>query len=134
MKTIEVVSAIIIKHNMVFVTQRGYGEFKDQWEFPGGKIEPGESKENAIVREIKEELDADIQIVSFLNTIKYEYPSFKLIMHNFICALASEHLKLLEHEAAKFIAPEDLDEVPFLPADRLILPDLKKYLNKKCIS
>ena len=134
MKTIEVVSAIIIKNNMVFVTQRGYGEFKDQWEFPGGKIEPGESKEHAIIREIKEELDADIQIVSFLNTIHYEYPSFKLIMHNFICVLAADHLELLEHEAAKFVDAGDLDAVPFLPADRLILPDLKEYLGKKYIS
>ena len=128
MKTIEVVAAIIVDKGRVFVTQRGYGEFKDQWEFPGGKVEPGESREEALAREIKEELDAEVEIVSYLNTIEYTYPAFRLKMHNFICHLAGDHMNLLEHEAARFVSSEELDEVPFLPADLLILPDLKKWL------
>ena len=129
MKTIEVSSAIIISDNKIFVTQRGYGEFKDKWEFPGGKLEPGESGEQCVVREIKEELDADIKVIRFLNTIEYTYPTFHLIMHNYICELKHSHLSLLEHEAAKFIGKTDLDNIDFLPADLLILEDLKKYLS-----
>ena len=128
MKTIEVVAAIIVDKDRIFVTQRGYGEFKDQWEFPGGKIEPNESREEALVREIKEELNAGIEIISFLSTIEYTYPTFQLKMHNFICHLASDHIDLLEHEAARFVSAHELDSVPFLPADLLILPDLKKWL------
>ncbi len=129
MKRIEVSSAIIIEDNKVFITQRGYGEFKDKWEFPGGKLEAGESGEQCIVREIKEELDADIDVIRFLNTIEYTYPAFHLIMHNYICKLKNSHISLLEHEAAKFIDKTDLDNVDFLPADLLILEDLKKYLS-----
>lgn len=129
MKTIEVCSAIIIKNEKIFITQRGYGEFKDKWEFPGGKLEEGESGEDCIVREIKEELDADIKVISFLNTIEYSYPTFHLIMHNYICELKNGHLLLLEHEAAKFVDITDLDKIDFLPADLLILDDLKKYLS-----
>lgn len=129
MKTIEVSSAIIISDNKIFITQRGYGEFKDKWEFPGGKLEPGESGEQCVVREIKEELDADIKVIRFLNTIEYTYPTFHLIMHNYICKLKHSHLSLLEHEAAKFIGKTDLDNIDFLPADLLILEDLKKYLS-----
>lgn len=129
MKTIEVCSAIIIKDKKIFVTQRGYGDFKDKWEFPGGKLEVGESSEECIVREIKEELDADIKVIRFLNTIEYTYPTFHLIMHNYICELKNSHLSLLEHEAAKFIGKTDLDNIDFLPADLLILEDLKKYLS-----
>lgn len=128
MKTIEVCSAIIIRDKKIFVTQRGYGEFKDKWEFPGGKLEEGESGEDCIVREIKEELDADIEVVDFLNTIKYTYPTFCLIMHNYICKLKKDHLSLLEHEAAKFISVDELDSVDFLPADKLILNDLRKVI------
>ena len=130
MKNIEVSAAIIIKDNKIFITQRGYGEFKDMREFPGGKLEPGESSEQAIVREIKEELDADIEIVQYLNTIEYQYPAFHLTMHNYICKLKNEHLKLLEHEAAKFINSSELDSINFLPADLLILNDLKNYILK----
>lgn len=128
MKEIEVSAAIIIKDKKVFVTQRGYGDFKDMWEFPGGKLEKGELPEACIVREIKEELDADIEVVTFLNTIKYSYPTFCLTMHNFICRLKSKHISLLEHEAAKFVDIIELDKVDFLPADLLILKDLKEYL------
>ena len=131
MKIIEVCAAIIIKNNRVFVTQRGYGSFKGQWEFPGGKIETGESKEECLIREIKEELNANISIVQYLNTIEYDYPTFHLIMHNFICSLKDDHYDLLEHEAAKFVEIDSLDQVEFLPADILILEDLKKYLSSK---
>ena len=129
MKIIEVSSAIIIKNNQIFVTQRGYGEFKDKWEFPGGKLEQGESGEDCIVREIKEELDAEIRVIKFLNTIEYTYPTFHLIMHNYICELKNSHLSLLEHEAAKFVDIADLNKIDFLPADLLILNDLIKYLS-----
>ncbi|MBQ7995242.1 MAG: (deoxy)nucleoside triphosphate pyrophosphohydrolase [Bacilli bacterium] len=129
MKTINVSAAIIVSENRIFVTQRGYGEFKDMWEFPGGKIENNESPEAALIREIKEELDADIEIISYLNKIEYTYPSFHLVMHNFICKLKENHLSLLEHEAAKYISIDELDSVDFLPADLLILPDLKKYFG-----
>lgn len=129
MKTIEVSSAIIIKDNKIFITQRGHGEFKDKWEFPGGKLEAGESGEQCITREIKEELDANVEVVDFLNTIEYTYPAFHLIMHNYICKLKRNHLALLEHEAAKFVDIDDLDKIDFLPADLLILDDLKKYLS-----
>ena len=129
MKVIEVSSAIIIKNNKIFITQRGYGDFKDKWEFPGGKLESGESGEDCIVREIKEELDADINVISFLSTIEYTYPTFHLIMHNYICGLKNNHLSLLEHEAAKFVDIAELDRIDFLPADLLVLEDLKKYFS-----
>lgn len=129
MNNIEVSAAIIIKDNKVFITQRGYGEFKDMWEFPGGKLEYGESGESCLIREIKEELDADITVIKKLNTIEYDYPAFHLIMHNFICKLKSNHIELLEHEAAKFVSLEDIDSINFLPADLLIIKDLKRYLS-----
>lgn len=129
MKKIEVSSAIIIKGTKIFITQRGYGEFKDKWEFPGGKLEKGESPEDCIVREIKEELDADIKIIKYLSTIEYSYPTFHLIMHNFICELKSSHMSLLEHEAAKFVDVNELDSIDFLPADRLVLEDIKKAIE-----
>ena len=129
MKNIEVSSAIIIKDTKIFVTQRGYGDFKDKWEFPGGKLEKGESGEDCIIREIKEELNADIEVISFLNTIEYDYPSFHLIMHNYICSLKNNHIEILEHEAAKFISKEELDSIDFLPADLLIIEKLKEYLS-----
>ena len=129
MKNIEVSSAIIVKDRKIFVTQRGYGEFKDKWEFPGGKIENGETGEECIIREIKEELDADIEVIHYLNTIEYTYPTFHLVMHNYICKLKKSHLSLLEHEAAKFVNISDLNQIDFLPADSLILKDLKRYFK-----
>lgn len=126
MKTILVSAAIIIKDNKIFVTRRGYGEFKDMWEFPGGKLEPNESGESAIIREIKEELDADIVIDKFLCTIDYDYEKFHLTMHNYICHLASDHIILKEHEDAKFVSIEALDRIDFLPADILVVKELKK--------
>ncbi len=118
MKTIRVVAAIICQDNMVLATQRGYGDFKDKWEFPGGKIEVGESPEEAIVREIKEELDADIVITGFLTTVEYDYPEFHLTMDCFLSQLAAgSTIELLEHEAAKWLSYEKLNEVDWLPAD-----------------
>lgn len=117
MKTVEVVAAIIIKDGRVFATQRGYGEFKDGWEFPGGKIEPGESRKEALVREIKEELDADIRVGSLLETVEYDYPAFHLTMHCFFCELISEDIVLKEHEDARWLSEEELGTVDWLPAD-----------------
>lgn len=117
MKTVEVVAAIIIKDGRVFATQRGYGEFKDGWEFPGGKIEPGESRKEALVREIKEELDADIRVGSLLETVEYDYPTFHLTMHCFFCELISEDIVLREHEDARWLSEDELDTVDWLPAD-----------------
>ena len=130
MKNVEVSAAIIIKDNKIFITQRGYGEYKGKWEFPGGKLEKGETGEECLIREIKEELEADIEIIKFLKTIEWDYPSFHLIMHCYICKLKSEHLTLLEHEAAIFINIDEIDQVDFLPADLLILEDIKRYINK----
>ena len=99
MKTVRVVAAIIIENDKVFATQRGYGEFKDGWEFPGGKIEPGETPEEAIVREIKEELDTEVEVIELLDTVEYDYPNFHLSMGCFICKIKSGDLVLKEHEA-----------------------------------
>lgn len=129
MKIVEVSAAIIIKDNKIFVTQRGYGEFKDGWEFPGGKRKDGETFEDALIREIKEELDAEIAIKKELKTIEYDYPTFHLYMKAFICELKNGHLSLLEHEAAKFVNASELDNVDFLPADLLLLKDLKNYIS-----
>ena len=121
MKTIEVAAAIIVKDNKVFATQRGYGEFKDGWEFPGGKLEPGESAREALVREIREELDVDIRVGRLLETVEYDYPEFHLTMHCFICELLSEEIVLKEHEDARWLKKDELDSVPWLPADILSL-------------
>ena len=125
MKTIEVVAAIIRKGNRYFATRRGHGDFAGGWEFPGGKIEPGESPGQALIREIKEELDADITVGKLLGTVEYDYPEFHLTMHCFLCELVSDHLVLLEHEAARWLSREDLDSVDWLPADLEVVEKLK---------
>ena len=117
MKTINVSAAIIIKDNKVFATQRGYGEWKGWWEFPGGKIEAGECPKEALVREIKEELDADIIVGELLDTVEWDYPTFHLTMHCFICTLESESISLNEHEDSAWLTKENLDSVKWLPAD-----------------
>ena len=117
MKTINVSAAIIIKDNKVFATQRGYGEWKGWWEFPGGKIEAGECPKEALVREIKEELDADIIVGELLDTVEWDYPTFHLTMHCFICTLQSESISLNEHEDSAWLTKENLDSVKWLPAD-----------------
>ena len=126
MKTIKVVAAIIIHENKVFATQRGYGEFKDGWEFPGGKVEPGETPEEALVREIKEELDTEIEVASLLNTVEYDYPNFHLSMDCFICSVKSGNLILKEHEAARWLAKDELYSVAWLPADMGLIPEIQE--------
>ena len=121
MKTIEVVAAIIIKEGKVFATQRGYGEWQGWWEFPGGKIEPGECPQDALKREIKEELDAEIEVGDLLETVEWDYPTFHLTMHCYICNLTSENMHLNEHEASAWLTKETLDSVKWLPADLILL-------------
>ena len=118
MKQIEVVAAIICdKDHRVFATQRGYGEWKGWWEFPGGKINEGETREEALRREIREELSAEIAVGAWLTTVEYDYPEFHLTMHCFICELLSEEIVLKEHEDARWLKEEELDTVDWLPAD-----------------
>ena len=119
MKTIEVVAAVIRDaEGRYFATQRGYGDMKDGWEFPGGKIEPGETPEQALRREIREELETDISVGPLLTTIEWDYPKFHLTMHCFLCQIVHGQPVLLEHEAARWLRPEELDQVEWLPADR----------------
>ena len=120
-KILKVVAAVIRKGDRVFATQRGYGEYKDWWEFPGGKIEAGETAEEALVREIHEELDADITVDQYITTVEYDYPEFHLSMDCFWCSLKSEHLALLEHEASKWLRVSELGQVNWLPADILVV-------------
>lgn len=128
MKTVKVVAAIIIDNEKVFATQRGYGEFKDGWEFPGGKIEEGETPQEALVREIKEELDTEIEVGELLDTVEYDYPKFHLSMDCFICKIKSGDLVLKEHEAAKWLAKETLDSVDWLPADLGLVEKIQRKL------
>lgn len=128
-KTVKVVAAIIIHENKIFATQRGYGEFKDGWEFPGGKVEPGETPQEALVREIKEELDIEIEVKDFLETVEYDYPEFHLSMDCFFCAIRSGDLVLKEHEAAKWLTVETLDSVDWLPADQGLIEGIREYLD-----
>ena len=117
MKQIEVVAAIICKDDRIFATQRGYGEWKDWWEFPGGKMEAGETPEGALKREIREELSADISIDTFFCTVEYDYPKFHLTMHCYRCSLLSYAMRLNEHEAAQWLPKNELGKVRWLPAD-----------------
>lgn len=128
MKVIKVVAAIIIDHGRVFATQRGYGEFKDGWEFPGGKIEQGEAAEDAIVREIKEELDTEVEVMELLDTVEYDYPEFHLSMDCFICRIRSGDLILKEHEAAAWLTKDTLYSVDWLPADQELIGKIETYL------
>lgn len=128
MKTINVVAALIINQDKVFATQRGYGEFKDGWEFPGGKIEPGETPAEALKREIQEELATEIQVEQLLTTVEYDYPTFHLSMQCFLCKVEQGNLTLLEHEAAKWLSYDELNSVDWLPADRVVVRELRKYL------
>jgi 8-oxo-dGTP diphosphatase len=125
MKKIEVVAAIIRKEDEILATQRGYGEWQDWWEFPGGKIEAGETPEEALKREIREELSTEINVEEFLCTVEYDYPKFHLTMHCYLCSLLTEALHLNEHEAAKWLVKDELDCVKWLPADKIIIEKLK---------
>lgn len=128
MKTIKVVAAIIERDDEIFATQRGYGAFKDGWEFPGGKIEPEESPEEALKREIKEELDTEIEVRELIDIVEYDYPEFHLTMHCFLCKIKSGDLILKEHEAAKWLNKETLYSVEWLPADLGLIEKLKKRM------
>ena len=128
MKQIEVVAAIIRKGDKIFATQRGYGEWQDWWEFPGGKMEAGETPECALVREILEELSAEISVDEYLCTINYDYPQFHLTMHCYLCSLVTEALHLNEHEAAKWLEKDELDSVKWLPADYEVLEEVRSKI------
>ena len=136
---VEVVAAVIVKDGNILATQRGYGEFKGKWEFPGGKIQKGESQEEALIREIKEELNADINVVDYLTTVSYEYPKFNLIMHTYICSLVNDpkfvyhNEKEFEHENMVWLEPSDLDSLDWLPADIGVIDRYRVLRRILCI-
>lgn len=127
-KRIEVVAAIIIEDGKVFVTQRGYGDFKDGWELPGGKIEVGETREQALKRELVEELDIEINVENLIKTIEFEYPKFHLTMHCFLSQIVKGRPKLIEHESACWVDKKNIGNLDWLPADLEIIEDIKKLL------
>lgn len=129
MKTVEVVAAVIRDQNRIFATQRGYGDLKGGWEFPGGKMEKGETPQEALIREIKEELDTEIEVGELIDTVEYDYPKFHLKMHCFFCSVKQGNLVLKEHEAAKWLTLETLDSVDWLPADLSLIEKIRKSLN-----
>ena len=131
MKKIEVVAAIIVHEGKVFATQRGYGDFKGGWEFPGGKIEPGETPQEALKREILEELDTEISVGKLIDTIEYEYPNFHLSMECFLSEVISGELVLKEHEAARWLTKGQLNEVKWLPADVTLIEKIRKILMQE---
>lgn len=126
MKIVKVVAAVIVNGDRIFATQRGYGEFKDGWEFPGGKVEEGETPEQALIREIREELDTEINVKDFLMTVEYDYPKFHLSMDCFWCSITSGDLILKEHEASAWLEKAELDQVDWLPADLQIIDKVKE--------
>ncbi len=125
-KQIKVVAALIRRDDLVFATQRGYGEYKDWWEFPGGKVKAGETPQKALAREIREELDTEISVESFLTRVEYDYPEFHLVMDCFWCRIIEGELRLLEHEAAKWLPLSDLRQVNWLPADVLVIEEIER--------
>lgn len=134
MKTVNVAAAVIYDRGRVFATQRGYGENKDGWEFPGGKIEHSETPQQALVREIEEELDTRIEVGELLTVIEYDYPAFHLRMHCFWCRIVEGTPVLKEHEAARWLRLEELYSVDWLPADRVILPLIRDKLIAESIT
>ena len=128
-KRVQVVAALICRDGEVFATQRGYGDYKDWWEFPGGKVEQGESPEQALAREIREELAADISVGEYLTTVEYDYPQFHLSMACYWCSLRGGRLTLLEHEAARWLPLDDLRQVNWLPADILVIEAIERSLS-----
>jgi len=128
-RCIEVVAAILRKGDAIFATQRGYGDWKDWWEFPGGKMEAGETPEEALVREIREELSAEILVDKYLTTIEWDYPQFHLTMHCYLCSLQGDALHLNEHEAARWLRAGELLSVRWLPADDQLLPLIEQELR-----
>ena len=131
MKTIEVVAAIIREGDRVLATQRGYGEFEGMWEFPGGKIEPGEEREEALKREIDEELAVEIVVEELVCTVEYDYPNFHLTMHCYFCSIASGEVELLEHKSARWLRRDELNSVEWLPADVGVVNSLRSTLNSQ---
>ena len=123
-KHIVVVAAIIVRDGRIFATQRGYGEWKEWWEFPGGKIEHGETPEDALKREIREELATEIEMDELFTTVEYDYPKFHLTMHCYLCTIVNGELSLLEHEDARWLAMDELDSVKWLPADKDVIEKL----------
>lgn len=128
LKRIEVVAALIREGDKILATQRGYGEYKDFWEFPGGKIEHGETPEAALKREIKEELATEIDVNEYVGTVDYDYPDFHITLLLYLCIMVSGSLELLEHESVKWLLASELDTVSWLPADLEIIPKLKSLL------
>ena len=128
MRTIRVAAAVIHEENKIFATARGYGEFKGGWEFPGGKIEANETSEQALIREIKEELDIDIEVNELIDRIEYDYPDFHLSMDCFWCRIIGGHLVLKEASNAKWLTKDNIDSVSWLAADRLIIDKIKGSL------
>lgn len=129
MKTINVVAAVIRDNDKIYATARGYGEFKGKWEFPGGKVETGETNEQALAREIKEELDTDITLGELIDTIEYDYPTFHLSMACYWCEIVSGDLVLKEHEDARWLTKEQLGEVEWLPADLTLIDKIEELLE-----
>lgn len=128
MKNIEVVAAVICKDGKIFATQRGYGEWKDWWEFPGGKVEPEETHTDALKREIREELDTEIEVGDLLTTVEYDYPKFHLTMYCYICSVINGQLLLREHEDARWLASDEMESVKWLPADLKVINILSTKL------
>lgn len=126
MKQVRVVAAVIKDNGKIFATQRGYGDYKDGWEFPGGKIEEGETPQEALKREIKEELDTEIRVGELIDTIEYDYPTFHLSMDCFWCEVVSGDLVLKEHESAKWLSKDELDSVEWLPADIMLVDKIRE--------
>lgn len=133
LKQIEVVAAVIVKDGTILATQRGYGEFKGKWEFPGGKVEKEENLEQAIIREIKEETNADINVIEYINTVEYDYSTFHLTMHTYLCEILNNAPEFvyhdnntLEHDNMVWLDLNDLDHLDWLPADILVIKELKK--------
>ena len=131
MNVIEVAAAIIIENGKIFATQPGYGDFKGGWEFPGGKIEQGETPKEACKREIKEELEVDIKVGELFDTVEYDYPNFHLKMYCYLCKISEGNIVLVEHEAAKWLTKENLDSVDWLEADLNLIEKLKQMDTKK---
>ena len=130
MKTIHVVAALIVHDHRIFATQRGYGDWKGWWEFPGGKVEAGEAPEDALVREIREELDTEISVERYVTTIEWDYPAFHLSMRCYLCSVVSGSLTLLEHEAAAWLDRVHLHSVKWLPADETIIDEIEGLIAK----
>ena len=126
MKTINVVAAIIVEDNKFLIAQRGYGEYKDYYEFPGGKIEINETKIEALKREIKEELSVDIEINNFFMNVEYDYPTFHLIMDTYLCSLKNKKIIAKEHLSKSFVSIDEIDNYLFLPADEIIIEKMKR--------